>query len=105
MQKVLIQKPKRCIFVSANRKTDSYEESANVREQQQKVHDQIQADVKEYMTNTSNSVLDFALANAIKSGQNNLNELCKMWKIPVDKLLSKLNTSLFKVDDDKIHLA
>ncbi|MDW2061099.1 hypothetical protein [Vibrio sp. Vb1076] len=70
-----------------------------------KVHDQIQADVKGYMTNTSNSVLDFALANAIKSGQNNLNELCKMWKIPVDKLLSKLNTSLFKVDDDKIHLA
>lgn len=70
-----------------------------------KVHDQIQADVKEYMTNTSNSVLDFALANAIKSGQNNLNELCKMWRIPVDKLLSKLNTSLFKVDDEKIHLA
>ncbi|MCS0305682.1 hypothetical protein [Vibrio diabolicus] len=61
--------------------------------------------LKEYMTNTSNSVLDFALANAIKSGQNNLNELCKMWIIPVDKLLSKLNTSLFKVDDDKIHLA
>lgn len=61
--------------------------------------------LKEYMTNTSNSVLDFALANAIKSGQNNLNELCKMWTIPVDKLLSKLNTSLFKVDDDKIHLA
>ncbi|EJL8716006.1 hypothetical protein NM559_003925 [Vibrio alginolyticus] len=44
-----------------------------------KVHNQIQEDVKEYMTNTSNSVLGFALANAIKSGQNNLNELCKMW--------------------------
>ncbi|MGI3052812.1 hypothetical protein [Vibrio alginolyticus] len=70
-----------------------------------KVHDQIQADVKEYMTNTSNSVLDLAFANAIKSGQNNQNELCKMWRIPVDKLLSKLNTSLLKVDDDKIHLA
>ncbi|EOX4963902.1 hypothetical protein ACFKIT_003712 [Vibrio alginolyticus] len=70
-----------------------------------KVHDQIQADVKEYMTNTSNSVLDLALANAIKSGQNNQNELCKMWRIPVYKLLSKLNTSLLKVDDDKIHLA
>ncbi|MCR9380695.1 hypothetical protein [Vibrio alginolyticus] len=70
-----------------------------------KVHDQIQADVKEYMTNTSNSVLDFALANAIKSGQNNLYDLCKKCKIPVDKLLSKINTSLFKVDDDKIHLA
>ncbi|EGR0913772.1 hypothetical protein EI614_15590 [Vibrio parahaemolyticus] len=70
-----------------------------------KVHDQIQADVKEYMTNTSNSVLDFALSNAIKSGQNNLNDLCKKWRIPVDKLLSKINTSLFKVDDDKIHLA
>ncbi|HHX8329269.1 TPA: hypothetical protein ACVOYW_003024 [Vibrio alginolyticus] len=69
-----------------------------------KVHDKIQADVKEYMTNTSNSVLDFALANAIKSGQNNLSELCKMWRIPVEKLLSKLNTSLFKVNDDKIHL-
>ena len=36
MQKVLIQKPKRCIVVSANRQTDPYEESANVREQQQK---------------------------------------------------------------------
>ncbi|EOX4805090.1 hypothetical protein ACI2RM_003480 [Vibrio alginolyticus] len=70
-----------------------------------KVHDQIQADVKEYMTNTSNSVLDLALANAIKSGQNNQNELCKMWRIPVYKLLRKLNTSLLKVDDDKIHLA
>ncbi|MCS0376560.1 hypothetical protein [Vibrio diabolicus] len=70
-----------------------------------KVHDQIQADVKEYMTNTSNSVLDFALANAIKNGQNNLYDLCKKWKIPVYKLLSKLNSSLFKVDDDKIHLA
>lgn len=70
-----------------------------------KVHDQIQADVKEYMTNTSNSVLDFALANAIKSGQNNLYDLCKKWKISVYKLLSKLNSSLFKVDDDKIHLA
>ena len=46
MQKALIQKQKLCIFVSANRKTDSYEESANVREEQQKVHDQIQADVK-----------------------------------------------------------
>ncbi len=105
MQKVLIQKLKRCIFVSTNRQTDSYEESANVREQQKKVHDQIQAGVKEYMTNTSNSVLDFALANAIKSGKNNLNEMCKMWRTPVYKLLSKLNTSLFKVDDDKIHLA
>ncbi|ELK2079203.1 hypothetical protein RUX26_003745 [Vibrio alginolyticus] len=70
-----------------------------------KVHNQIQEDVKEYMTNSSNSVLGFALANAIKSGQNNLNELCKMWEIPVDKLLSKLNTSLFKVDDDEVHLA
>jgi hypothetical protein len=70
-----------------------------------KVHDQIQADVKEYMTNTSNSVLDFALANAIKNGQNNLYDLCKKWKIPLYKLLSKFNSSLFKVDDDKIHLA
>ncbi|MFM2605994.1 hypothetical protein [Vibrio diabolicus] len=70
-----------------------------------KVHDQIQADVKEYMTNTSNSVLDFALANAIKNGQNNLYDLCKKWKIHVYKLLSKLNSSLFKVEDDKIHLA
>lgn len=41
------------------------------------VHDQIQDDVKEYMTNTSSSVLDFALVNAIKSCQNNLNDLCE----------------------------
>lgn len=105
MQKALTQKPKRCIFVSKNRQTDSYEESANVRKQQKKVHDQIQADVKEYMTNTSNSVLDFALANAIKSGQNNLNDLCKKWRILVYKLLIKLNASLFKVDNDKTHYA
>lgn len=57
------------------------------------------------MTNTSNSVLDFALANAIKNGQNNLYDLCKKWKIHLYKLLSKFNSSLFKVDDDKIHLA
>ncbi|MCF7510832.1 hypothetical protein WL046_15850 [Vibrio alginolyticus] len=70
-----------------------------------KVHNQIRADVKEYMTNTLNGVLDFALANAIKSGQNNLNDLCKKWRILVYKLLIKLNASLFKVDDDKTHYA